>query len=256
MTRLGVWMVALVIAGTAIAFATNNPKPRPLPDLVSKLLRKDRNITEIRTRQRPLLTAALDEQGLDYGAPVYLRIFKEEAVLELWVQKDTRFELFDSFDICNYSGKLGPKLKEGDRQAPEGFYRVNRAALNPNSSYHLSFNLGFPNAFDRAHGRTGSFLMVHGDCVSIGCYAMTDAGIEEIYVLVEAALKAGQPYVPVHAFPFRMSPERMAETPKNAPNAFWSQLVPAYAAFEETRQLPKVRIEGKRYKTHIATEQF
>ena len=121
------------------------------------------------------------------------------------------FAPFETYPICAWSGELGPKLAEGDRQAPEGFYAVGLKQLNPNSNYHRAFNLGFPNAYDRALGRTGSFLMVHGDCVSIGCYAMTDQGIDEIYRIVEAALHQGQREVPVHAFPFRMTEKAMAE---------------------------------------------
>lgn len=246
MKRAAVWGIVAALC-CAVLVSAAELSSRSLPDLISRLLRKDRDIAKIRDKQRPLLTAALEQQELPFGGPVYIRIFKEEAELELWIEGESGYALFDTYEICNYSGDLGPKLREGDRQAPEGFYRVNHAALNPNSSYHLSFNLGFPNAFDRAHGRTGSYLMVHGDCVSIGCYAMTDAGIEEIYVLVEAALDAGQPYVPVHAFPFRMTPERLAEIPDDAPKAFWKQLSPAYSAFEETKQPPVISVEAARY---------
>jgi len=153
----------------------------------------------------------LTDKGFALGDPVFMRIFKEEAELEVWMQKGDAFELFKTYPICNYSGDLGPKLREGDRQSPEGFYFVGKSALNPNSSYHLSFNLGYPNAYDRARNRTGSYLMVHGDCRSIGCYAMTDAGIEEIYGLGAAALNAGQAFFRAHAFPFRMTDARMEE---------------------------------------------
>jgi murein L,D-transpeptidase YafK len=168
-------------------------------------------MSQIRDWQTPRLNADLAPLGARVGAPVFLRVFKEEAELELWIDTPDGMHLFQTYPICRFSGQLGPKLREGDRQAPEGVYRVTKNSLNPNSSYHLSFNLGFPNAFDRAHGRTGSFLMIHGDCRSIGCYAMTDPGIEQIYVLVEAALRAGQPRVDVHAFPFRMTDQRMQQ---------------------------------------------
>ena len=132
-------------------------------------------------RVRVPLETALRAKGLRWGAPVFIRIFKEEKELELWVDNEKQFKHFKTWPICKYSGTLGPKLKEGDGQAPEGFYFVPRSRMNPRSRFHLSFNLGYPNAYDRAHKRTGSALMVHGNCVSIGCYAMTDAGIEEIY---------------------------------------------------------------------------
>jgi murein L,D-transpeptidase YafK len=199
-------------------------------------------------RVKPDLTRDLEALDLSFGAPVYLRVFKEERMLELWVKGDQRFVLFREYPICNYSGNLGPKLKEGDRQSPEGFYQVDRNALNPNSSYHLSFNLGFPNAFDRAHDRTGSFLMIHGACASIGCYAMTDAGIEEIYVLVEAALNAGQSQVPVHAFPFRMTKARLATETENRWHGFWQGLKTGYDAFEANGVPPQITVTNGRYR--------
>ncbi|SVD61889.1 uncharacterized protein METZ01_LOCUS414743, partial [marine metagenome] len=167
-------------------------------------LRLDRP-EEAAKRVRPSMETALHAKGLRWGAPVFIRIFKEEKKLELWVDDGKVFKHFKTWPICKYSGTLGPKLKEGDRQAPEGFYFVPRSRMNPRSRFHLSFNLGYPNAYDRAHKRTGSALMVHGNCVSIGCYAMTDAGIEEIYSLCDAALTNGQRFFRVHAFPFRMT---------------------------------------------------
>ncbi|MEM8617038.1 MAG: L,D-transpeptidase family protein, partial [Pseudomonadota bacterium] len=144
---------------------------------------------------------------LEPGTETFIRIFKQENELELWLKapNENQYELSKTFPICAWSGALGPKLREGDGQSPEGFYRVGLGSLNPNSSFHLSFNLGFPNAYDRAHGRTGSYLMVHGACASIGCYAMTDAGIEEIYAAVETTLRSGQTAVSVHVFPFRLT---------------------------------------------------
>jgi murein L,D-transpeptidase YafK len=207
-----------------------------------------RDIAEIRARQTPLLSEALDAQGLRIGAPVHLRIYKEESRLELWVRDGPAYRLFRHYPVCAWSGRLGPKLREGDRQAPEGFYTVGRNALNPRSSYHLSFDLGFPNAHDRARGWTGSYLMVHGDCVSIGCYAMTDAGIEEIYVLVEAALAAGQAEVPVHVFPFRMTEARLDAARTDPWHGFWTELKPGWDAFEATHVPPVVRLEGDRYR--------
>lgn len=178
------------------------------------------NLREIREAVLPRLTRDLQKVGLEVGSDIHIRIFKESRELELWVQRETKFVLFRTYEICNYSGALGPKLKEGDRQSPEGFYKVGLAQMNPNSSYHLSFNLGFPNKFDQENGRTGSFLMVHGDCVSIGCYAMIDDAIEEIYLLAEAALNAGQGSFQVHAFPFRMENRELS----GEWAAFWGNL--------------------------------
>ena len=138
-------------------------------------------------------------------SPIMIRIFKEEAVLEVWKQKDNgRYDLAATYDICKWSGRLGPKFVEGDRQAPEGFYTVRPYQMNPRSSYHLSFNIGFPNNYDRAHGRTGQHLMVHGACSSAGCYSMTDKQVEEIYAL-PATLQGRPEAFQIHAFPFRMT---------------------------------------------------
>lgn len=213
----------------------------------NSILPKKRDIVEIRVRQMDLLADQLADTGLTFGAPVHLRIFKEEAVLELWIKKGAQFALFESYPICNFSGDLGPKLREGDRQSPEGIYSVAMSALNPNSRFHLSFNLGFPNAFDRAQDRTGSFLMVHGDCVSIGCYAMTDPAIEEIYVLIEAALQNGQGAVAVHAFPFRMTQERLDAARSDPWFGFWSDLKPIYDAFARAGNPGNVVVANARY---------
>lgn len=200
-------------------------------------------------RVRPDLESDLGKLGLRFGAAVYMRIFKREKLLELWVEDtDGRFVLFRSYPVCAYSGDLGPKLREGDNQAPEGFYRVTSRQLNPNSRFHLAFNLGYPNAYDRAQGRTGDFLMVHGSCVSIGCYAMGDDGIEEIYTLAAAALRGGQAAFDVHAFPFRLE-RRDLEVQRDSPwYAFWNELEPAYARFEQDRRVPRIRVVGGHYR--------
>jgi len=191
---------------------------------------------------------------LEAGTEVFIRIFKAESELELWIKAPqvNTFELKETFPICRWSGELGPKLREGDGQSPEGFYKVRRASLNPNSSYHLSFNLGFPNRFDRAHARTGSFLMVHGACVSIGCYAMTDAGIEKIYGAVESALKSGQDVVDVHIFPFRMTSENLALNEGHEWYEFWLNLKEGYDAFDRTQRVPSVNVNHKRYSFQTA----
>ena len=161
------------------------------------------------------LAENIERIGGKIGDAVFVRIFKQEAELEVWMKSgasgNDQFSLVQTYPICAYSGDLGPKLREGDRQSPEGFYYVKKRQLNPNSNFHLAFNIGYPNRYDRAHKRTGSFIMVHGSCASVGCYAMTDNKIEEIYELVEEALTQGQSFVRVHIFPFRMSDEAMIE---------------------------------------------
>ncbi len=176
------------------------------------------------------------------GVPVYIRIFKLESELELWVEKDGRFEHFATYPICRWSGRLGPKLKEGDLQAPEGFYTVDAEQLNPNSVMHRSFSLGFPNRYDQAHGRTGSFLMVHGGCASVGCYAVTHPVVDEIWRMVTAALDKGQPRFAVHAFPFRMTDRNLALHRGAKWEAFWTELKKGYDLFESSHVPPVVSV--------------
>jgi murein L,D-transpeptidase YafK len=199
-------------------------------------------------RTTPVLQTALAQKKLQLGAPVFIRIFKQSSELEVWLRADNgRYALFKTYPICTYSGALGPKQRTGDNQAPEGFYRVAATQLNPNSNYHLSFNLGYPNAYDRAWQRTGSALMVHGNCVSIGCYAMGDEGIEEIYTLIDAALRAGQPAFEVHAFPFRLTDAALQAHKTSAWYSFWKELEPGHVAFEKNRVPPTVVMRGKHY---------
>ena len=198
----------------------------------------------------PTLTQRLAPLGLSVGDAVFVRIIKQESLLELWMRAKTQsqFTLAHRYPICTYSGSLGPKTRVGDGQAPEGFYSVRRGQLNPASSYHLAFNLGYPNAYERAQGWTGDYLMVHGNCVSIGCYAMGDAAIEEIYTLIDAALGAGQAAVPVHAFPFRFDAAHEAMRAAS-PNAdFWQQLKAGYLGFEATHVPPVVSVRDGRYR--------
>ncbi len=192
--------------------------------------------------------ALLEEKHMDKSSPILLRIFKEESQLEVWKQNlDGQYALLKTYPICRWSGALGPKKKEGDRQAPEGFYTITRAQMNPNSNYYLAFNTGYPNAFDRAWGRSGSELMVHGDCSSRGCYAMTNEQIQEIYALAREAFFGGQQDFQLQAYPFRMTALNMAKHRNNPNFAFWKQLKQGYDAFEATRQAPEVAVCEKRY---------
>ncbi len=194
------------------------------------------------------LKKQLSKKGLTYGAPIFMRIFKQSSQLEFWLENSNgQFVLFKTYPICTFSGELGPKLKQGDQQSPEGFYFVNSSRLNPWSRFHLSFNLGYPNAYERYHGRTGSALMVHGNCVSIGCYAMTDPLMNEIYALSEAALKAGQPYFRVHAFPFKLEDENLARYRENKWYSFWLNLKQGYDFFETHKVPPNVEVSNGVY---------
>ncbi len=187
------------------------------------------------------------EQQIPWNSSLYIRIFKASSELELWVKSGVKFRLFKTYPICNFSGQPGPKLATGDWQSPEGFYFVKPIQLNPWSQYHLSFNLGYPNKYDRAHGRTGSALMVHGNCVSVGCYAMTDPLIEEIYTLMVAAFEGGQPYIRVHAFPFRMTTENMKAHKENRWYGFWQNLKSGYDFFSIHDRPPNVEVVNGSY---------
>jgi murein L,D-transpeptidase YafK len=200
-------------------------------------------------RVTPELSLDLDAKGLHFGDPVFLRAFKEEKQLELWVRhrESKKFVLFRSYPIAASSGDLGPKLAEGDGQVPEGFYYVPKAKMKPDSTYHLAFNIGYPNSYDRHHGRTGSFIMIHGNQVSIGCLAMTDTKIEEIYTLCDAALGNGQKFFRIHIFPFRMSDERLASSSGNNWHAFWMNLKQGYDFFEKSHLPPEVTVKAGRY---------
>lgn len=192
--------------------------------------------------------ALLAAKGLQQGAPMYVRVFKQESQLEVWLaDAGGTYRLFRSYDICNWSGDLGPKLKEGDKQAPEGFYMVTPAQMNPNSSYYLSFNIGYPNAYDKALGRTGMHLMVHGGCRSAGCYAVTDEAVEEIFAIARESFVAGQREFPVHAFPFRMTEENLAFRQDSQWYGFWTNLKEGYDFFETYGRPPVVGVQGKRY---------
>lgn len=238
----------------ALAPSAVAPTPPPAPSVAPNVAP---NVAPVRP---PDLAAPTGPAGSgQIGSPVFVRIFKREGALELYVRQNGRFALKKTFQVCKMSGRVGPKLKNGDYQAPEGFYQVTARQLNPNSQYHLAFNVGYPNAFDRQNGRTGSAIMVHGDCVSIGCFAMTNKGIEEIYGYVAAALKNGQREVPVHIFPFRMSESAIARESGGggfaalfsaarddaAPGGgaaqwgeFWRDLKKGYDLFERTGEPP------------------
>lgn len=194
------------------------------------------------------LVSDMRKQSMSPADPIVVRIFKQESELEIWKRtRSGRYALLKSYPMCRWSGKLGPKTRNGDRQAPEGFYHVDAGMLNPRSQFHLSFNLGYPNRLEAALGYTGEALMVHGACSSSGCYALTDDGVGEIYAVAREALKGGQRIFQVQAYPFRMTPQNMAEN-RNDPNyAFWQNLKRGYDLFEVTKKPPQVGYCGRNY---------
>lgn len=223
---------ALALASCANSVEIVAPHLRPLPNDTMMLLGK---------------------KGMDAQAPIFVRIFKEDSELEVWKQRDDgRYYHFKTYPVCNWSGELGPKIKHGDRQAPEGFYTITREQMNPDSKYHLAMNLGYPNAYDRSHRRTGEFLMIHGKCKSAGCYAMTDALMEEIYAMARESFLGGHDSFQVHAFPFRMTDENMARHAGHEAYPFWKTLKEGYDYFELTRQVPTVAVCSRRYHVNVA----
>ncbi|MFE1598424.1 L,D-transpeptidase family protein [Methylobacterium sp. ID0610] len=192
--------------------------------------------------------ALMSTKGMSPGDPILIRAYKKESEMEVWKRgSDGRYALLKTFPICRWSGQLGPKVREGDRQAPEGFYAITPGLMNPNSSYYLSFDTGFPNAFDRANGRTGRYLMVHGTCSSAGCFAMTDEAIAEIYAIAREAFSGGQRAFQFQSYPFRMTAQNIAKY-RNDPNMpFWKNLKEGSDYFEALHDEPKVGVCGTRY---------
>jgi murein L,D-transpeptidase YafK len=228
-------MASAAIAGAIALAGCNTDSVVSVPDRALKPLSSE-------------MVGQLDKKNMPKESPILVRLFKQESELEVWKQDTTgQYALLKTYPICRWSGELGPKVKEGDRQAPEGFYTITPGQMNPNSSYYLSVNIGFPNEFDRALGRTGDFLMIHGDCSSRGCYAMTDEQIAEIYALARESFFGGQRTFQVQAYPFRMTPLNMAKHRTNPNMAFWKMLKEGYDHFEVTRQEPKVDFCEKRY---------
>nr|CBI81492.1 conserved hypothetical protein [Bartonella sp. 1-1C] len=185
---------------------------------------------------------------IDQYAPIMMRFFKEDNIAEIWKQNRSGvFVLVVSYGICKWSGQLGPKYREGDFQAPEGFYTVQENQMNPYSKYYLSFNIGFPNLYDQIHGRTGSYLMVHGACASVGCYSMNDRNMAQIYAFARDAFRGGQKEFQLHAFPFRMTDANMQRHYTNPHYEFWMMLKEGYDFFEKNRKPPKITVYDKRY---------
>ena len=226
------------------------------------------------------LQAELAQAGVTLGAPIYLRIFKsngkdgafrtigsvqgvweerwfpnlKRAWVELWVQgKDGSYQLLKSYPVCSYTGNLGPKRDTDDKQAPEGFYTIQRTGMNPNSAYYRSMDIGYPNAYDRLQRATGSQIKIHGMCISGGCFTMGEPQredhqhMEELYTLVKAAHAEGQTQVPVHIFPFPMTAENMALHAHSSWIRFWTMLKPAYDLFERQRIPPQVHVINGEY---------
>ncbi|MCK5004281.1 MAG: murein L,D-transpeptidase [Candidatus Aminicenantes bacterium] len=205
--------------------------------------RSERTILQL----TPALTTQFTRKGLSLGDHIFIRIFKAEKVLEIWVKSGSGYKLFKKYWVCYFSGGLGTKTLEGDGKSPEGFYFVKPSQLNPWSSFFLSFNIGYPNKFDRVNGYTGGLIMVHGNCVSIGCYAMTDKRIKEIYTIIHKAFENGQPFFRIHIFPFKMTDNNMRKYRKKKWSDFWKNLKEGYDYFKKHKTPPDVSVRNKKY---------
>lgn len=214
-------------------------------------------ISAIERRVKERLRGKLSASGLRWGTPVFIRIFKQEHELEVWLYDDDRYRLFNTYPICSFSGELGPKKAEGDRQAPEGFYAIEPTGLNPDSQAYLSLNIGYPNEYDRSRNWTGSHIMIHGGCISTGCFTLGenkfsedprwDSPIEEVWCLAAAAFQNGQLSIGVHVFPFRMDDDRLAGYRHSPHYAFWKNLQKGYDMFSQYGRPPVVTVSGNRY---------
>jgi murein L,D-transpeptidase YafK len=250
---LGIVMLGLSATGTANPVAAERPgaaeaAPESAPGAAEQGYGKlgTAYLPVNRTAEEDL-KERLAARGMKLGSPIMIRIFKSEAELEVWMRPGDRFELFATYPICNWAGTLGPKLTEGDKQSPEGLYSIGRRQLHYSARWQRSLDIGYPNAFDRLHARTGSSILVHGGCTSTGCFAMTDQVMEQIFRLSRAALWNGQKRIAVHIFPFRMTPENMAAYTNSQWQDFWANLKQAYDLFEYTRLPPTVKVCDRRY---------
>ena len=249
MHTLGIIFISLASCKESRMSTTDSPDDMSREEAVDSSLPGPQRAAAAAKRTSPILEPELKKKGLAMGNPVYLRAFKEEEKLELWMRNERtdQFKLFRTYKIAAMSGNLGPKMAEGDKQVPEGFYHFNTRNLKPDSRFHLAFNIGYPNTYDKHHGRTGSFIMVHGNKVSAGCLAMTDPKIEEIYTLCAAALERGQPFIRIHIFPFHMTGENMQKHSNNRHIDFWRNLKDGYDLFESTHLPPDTTIRSGRY---------
>lgn len=213
---------------------------------------RNQRVLDARIATRFNIKRLFEERGIRYpAAEVFIRIFKRERTLEVWVRSEENdsFELLNNYDICALAGELGPKRQQGDSQVPEGFYAID--FFNPESDYHLSLHVDYPNVKDRAAGadiNLGGDIYIHGGCNSDGCLAVTDDGIMELYWLAVEARAAGQQRIPVHIFPARLEAdelERLRRVFAEEPDLgiFWSTLQPGYEFFEQNRRIPSIMVD-------------
>ncbi|RFZ95151.1 2-dehydro-3-deoxyphosphooctonate aldolase [Mucilaginibacter conchicola] len=203
--------------------------------------------SDARSKLWPKLQKQLTDGGFNSKYELYLRIVKQTDQLEIWAKKGKRFEFFKGYNICYYSGGLGTKTKAGDNKSPEGFYTISAGQLHPTSQYHLAVNIGYPNALETQKGYTGNAIMIHGNCASVGCYAMTDDGIEEIYTLLYKAFTSGQQKIALEIYPFKMDNQHLKDFAASPYMAFWKMLKPAYDKFEKDHLPANISVANGQY---------
>lgn len=255
MPRTATLIALILVAGWCLALTPAAAVSIELKDAAPDRIERQRAAAEGRLKLPDApdvsrLPQRLAEKGLKIGDPVFIRIFKAQSELEIWMEKDGTYVLFDTYPICHWSGTLGPKLRQGDKQAPEGFYTVSSRQLHRFGRWPGSLDLGFPNAFDKLQSRSGSYILVHGGCSSAGCFAMTNGLIGEIYKLAAASLEKGPRHVPVHVFPFRMTQENLDKYQDSPWREFWLNLKEGHDAFERTGRPPRVSVCSGRYQVH------
>ena len=202
---------------------------------------------DVRTVVWPKLEKELISKGFKQYSPIYLVILKEDNLFQVWVKSKTTYKLFKTYGICFFSGGLGTKTRSGDGKSPEGFYTIGPKQLNPVSNYHLAINIGYPNKLEIKKGYSGNDIMVHGNCASIGCYAMTDPQIEEIYTLIYKAFDSGQQKIDLAVYPFRMDETHMKRYAGSAYFDFWKTIEPGYVFFEKHHLPPVISIRHNAY---------
>jgi murein L,D-transpeptidase YafK len=255
-------VAVLALAWPSLAVAPASAVSIELNDVASDRIERQRAAAEGRlplpdTPDVSRLDERLAAAGVKLGAPILIRAFKSESELEVWIEKDGAFVLFATYPVCHWSGTLGPKLREGDKQTPEGFYTVTRPQMRRLGRWPRSLDLAFPNAYDKSYARTGSVILIHGGCSSVGCFAMTNAVMEEIHLIAERAVRGGQQlFVPVHVYPFRMTADNLASQKDSPWYDFWSNLKEGYDLFERTRRPPRIATcEGRYTFGEIAPEE-
>lgn len=215
---------------------------------------KQRRYPRVRTamgEKDALLHQLFADRGVPYPPEkIFIRVFKQEKILELWVfsRAENIFKLVKTYAVCNTSGNLGPKRREGDLQIPEGFYFIDR--FNPKSNFYLSLGINYPNRSDRILGRKdepGSDIFIHGGCATVGCIPITDESIKEVYWVAVQAKSNGPSKIPVHIFPTKLDIGALARLKNAFPNDdtrinFWKNLQIGYNWFEKHRRLPTISV--------------